>query len=71
MVDFTAVPPVLIHVGEDEIFLDDSRRFTERIGASGGLAQLHIWEGTTHVFPSSIDQFVCVGLWIRKLKTHP
>ena len=49
--DFTAVPPVLFHVGEDEILLDDSHRAAERIDASGGLAQLHIWEGMTHVFP--------------------
>lgn len=51
--DFTAVPPVLFHVGEDEILLDDSHRATERMDAAGGLAQLHIWEGMTHVFPSN------------------
>jgi epsilon-lactone hydrolase len=51
--DFNAVPPVLFHVGEDEILLDDSHRVGERIDATGGLVQIHIWEGTTHVFPSN------------------
>jgi acetyl esterase/lipase len=48
------LPPVMFHVGEDEILLDDSRRFANRIEAAGGDAQLHIWEGMTHVFPSNV-----------------
>lgn len=51
--DFNAVPPVLFHVGEDEILLDDSHRVAQRIDATGGLAQIHIWEAMTHVFPSN------------------
>ena len=38
--DFTSVPPVLFHVGEDEILLDDSHRVAELMDAAGGLAQL-------------------------------
>ena len=49
------LPPVMFHVGEDEILLDDSRRFANRIEAAGGVAQLHIWEGMTHVFPSNVS----------------
>jgi epsilon-lactone hydrolase len=49
------LPPVLFHVGEDEILLDDSRRFADRIEAAGGVSQLHIWEGMTHVFPSNLS----------------
>jgi hypothetical protein len=29
---------VMFHVGEDEILLDDSRRFANRIEAAGGVA---------------------------------
>jgi monoterpene epsilon-lactone hydrolase len=53
--EVTGLPPVLFHVGEDEILLDDSRRFANRIEAAGGIAQLHIWEGMTHVFPSNLS----------------
>jgi len=54
-VEVTGLPPVMFHVGEDEILLDDSRRFANRIDAIGGVAQLHIWEGMTHVFPSNVS----------------
>ncbi len=53
--DLTGTPPVLLHVGEDELLLDDSRRFAQRIGSPGGSAQLHVWEGMVHVFPSNLD----------------
>jgi monoterpene epsilon-lactone hydrolase len=53
--EVSGLPPVLFHVGEDEILLDDSRRFANRIEAAGGVAQLHIWEGMTHVFPSNLS----------------
>jgi acetyl esterase/lipase len=52
--EVAGLPPVMFHVGEDEILLDDSRRFANRIEAAGGDAQLHIWEGMTHVFPSNV-----------------
>ena len=53
--EVTGLPPVMFHVGEDEILLDDSRRFAKRIEAAGKVAQLHIWEGMTHVFPSNVS----------------
>ena len=53
--DLTGLPPVRLHVGEDEILLDDSRRFAERIGIVGGSAQLHVWQGMVHVFPANIE----------------
>jgi monoterpene epsilon-lactone hydrolase len=53
--NLTGLPPVRLHVGEDEILLDDSRRFAERIGIVGGSAQLHVWQGMVHVFPANIE----------------
>jgi monoterpene epsilon-lactone hydrolase len=53
--DLTGLPPVRLHVGEDEILLDDSRRFAERIGIAGGSVQLHVWQGMVHVFPANIE----------------
>jgi acetyl esterase/lipase len=52
--NMSGLPPVLFHDGEDEILLDDSRRFANRIEAEGGVAELHIWEGMTHVFVSNV-----------------
>ena len=52
--NMSGLPPVLFHVGEDEILLDDSRRFANQIEAAGGVAELHTWEGMTHVFASNV-----------------
>jgi len=55
--NLTGLPAVSIHVGEDEILLDDSRRYAERIADAGGEAGLNVWEGMTHVFPTSLGTF--------------
>lgn len=44
------LPPLLIHVGQDEILLDDSTRVAEKIKATGGEVTLKVWEGMWHVF---------------------
>ena len=53
--DLSGLPPVLVHVGEDEVLLDDSRRYQQRCEAAGGRATVHVWHGMTHVFPSSVS----------------
>jgi hypothetical protein len=40
--------------GEDEVLLDDSLRYGERIEIQGGTVQIHTWQGMTHVFPSNV-----------------
>jgi epsilon-lactone hydrolase len=52
--DLTDLPPVMLHVGEDEILLDDARRYAELLAQSGLAAELHIWEGMVHVFPANL-----------------
>jgi monoterpene epsilon-lactone hydrolase len=48
--DMSELPPTLIHVGEDEILLDDSMRYAERLEAAGGDVVVHVWKGMPHVF---------------------
>ncbi len=48
--DLHGLPPLLIHVGSDEIMLDDSMRVAERAKAAGVEVTLEIWEGLWHVF---------------------
>ncbi len=52
--DLADLPPTMIHVGEDEILLDDARRYAERLGAAGSVGELHIWQGMVHVFPANL-----------------
>jgi epsilon-lactone hydrolase len=53
--DRSGLPPVLIHVGDAEVLRDDSLRYAEgATGQSGGGVDVHVWDGMTHVFPSSL-----------------
>ena len=50
--DLHGLPPMLIHVGNDEVVLDDSIRLAERAQAAGVEVKLKVWEGMWHVFQS-------------------
>lgn len=54
--DLHGLPPLHIHVGEDEVLLDDSTRLAERARAAGVDVSLEVWEGMWHVFPTSAAQ---------------
>ena len=49
--DYTKLPPILIHVGTDEILLSDSTRLAEKAKAAGMDVQIKIWQGMWHIFP--------------------
>ena len=49
--DLTDHPPTLIHVGSDEVLLDDSIRFHSRALEAGADCRLKIWQGMWHVWP--------------------
>lgn len=51
--DLSTMPPVRIHVGDAEVLLDDSLRFAKRAEDAGLDCEVHVWQGMTHVFPSS------------------
>jgi acetyl esterase/lipase len=48
--DLSGLPPLLIHVGTDEILLDDAVRFGEKALAAGVEAQTVVWQDMFHVF---------------------
>lgn len=52
----SGLPPIRIHVGDDEVLLDDSVRFIDRAVADGVDAQLDVWEGMVHGFPGFVGQ---------------
>jgi epsilon-lactone hydrolase len=55
--DLTGLPPIRIHVGDDEVLLDDSRRYVERAVAAGVDAKLDIWTGMPHGFVTNVGGF--------------
>ena len=50
------MPPVRIHVGDDEVLLDDSLRYGERAVAASVDARVDVWIGMPHGFPGSIGR---------------
>jgi len=50
----SGLPPIRIHVGDDEVLLDDSRCYVERARAAGVDARLDVWTGMPHGFPAIV-----------------
>jgi acetyl esterase/lipase len=48
--DLSGLPPLLIHVGQDEVLLDDSTRLAERARAAGVPVELKIWPVVPHAW---------------------
>ncbi|MGC1266481.1 MAG: alpha/beta hydrolase, partial [Candidatus Acidiferrum sp.] len=44
------VPPLLIHVGADEVLRDDSTRLAERARAAGVRVELKVWPVVPHAW---------------------
>lgn len=51
--DVSGLPPMLIHVGDAEVLLDDSTRMAAKIEAAGGQVVLKVWPEMVHVWHSS------------------
>jgi len=50
----SGLPAIRVHVGDDEVLLDDSRRYVERAVAAGVDATLDVWMGMPHGFPANV-----------------
>ncbi len=50
--DLHGLPPLLIHVGNDEVLLDDSLQVAEHAKAANVSVEITVWEGMWHVFPA-------------------
>jgi acetyl esterase/lipase len=51
------LPPIRVHVGDDEVLLDDSRRYVDRAVAAGVDAELDVWMGMPHGFVTGVREF--------------
>ncbi|HEX4683397.1 MAG TPA: alpha/beta hydrolase [Gemmatimonadaceae bacterium] len=65
--ELTGLPPIRVHVGDDEVLLDDSRRYVERAVAAGVDAELDVWIGMPHGFVASVDSFNAARLALRAI----
>jgi epsilon-lactone hydrolase len=54
--ELRGLPPLLIHVGDHEVLLDDSIGVAERARAAGVDVTLEVWEEMWHVFHQTVPQ---------------
>jgi acetyl esterase/lipase len=47
---FSGLPPILIHVGQEEVLLDDARRLRARLEGAGCVARLREYRGVLHAW---------------------
>ena len=59
--ELAGLPPIRVHVGDDEVLLDDSRRYVERAVAADVDATLDVWEGMPHGFLGGIGRFAAAS----------
>jgi acetyl esterase/lipase len=50
------LPPTRVHVGDDEVLLDDSLRYVQRSVAAGVDAIVDVWDGMPHGFIGNVGQ---------------
>jgi acetyl esterase/lipase len=68
-----SLPPLLIHVGRDEVLLDDSIKLDQRAKADGVNSTLEIWDDMIHVWhafhpmlPEGKQAIARVGEFLRE-----
>lgn len=49
--NLAGLPPLLVHVGSDEVLLDDAIGLADQARAAGVSVTLEIWDGMIHVWP--------------------
>ena len=70
--DFTGFPPIMIHVGTDELLLSDSRTLIESLERDGVLYEYKEWDELWHVFqmesymPESKESFSMFGKFLNE-----
>jgi acetyl esterase/lipase len=72
--DLSGLPPMLIHVGEQEILLDDSTRLAERATAAGVSVEIETGEGLWHIWhtfapalPEANEAIARIGDFVDRL----
>jgi epsilon-lactone hydrolase len=62
---FVGLPPLRVHVGNDEVLRDDSLRYVERAVAAGTDAAVDVWEGMVHGFLGHVGHLEAADAALR------
>ena len=58
---FANLPSLRVHVGDDEVLLDDSLDYVQRAVAAGADARVDVWMGMAHGFIGRVGQLDATG----------
>lgn len=71
--DLAGLPPLLMHVGDHEVLLDDTLRFAEKARAAGVAVATRVWPGSPHVaewwhhiLPEGRRSLAEIGAFLRR-----
>jgi epsilon-lactone hydrolase len=71
--DLAGLPPTLVQASEDEILIDDARRYANKARAAGSPVELETWHGMVHVWqifvttlPEARDAFDEIGAFFER-----
>ena len=53
--DLSGLPPMLLHVGSNEVLLNDSLNLEARVRACGGQIHFKVWDSLWHVFHAHVQ----------------
>jgi len=74
--ELDGLPPLLVHVGDAEVLLDDATRFVERSRLAGVPVESEVWPEAFHVFqmlagmlPEADEAIARAGAWITERLT--
>ena len=65
--DLRGLPPILIHVGEDDFLLQDALELEAKLSAEGNQVEFKKWEGLWHVFQAFAPFFPEAGQSINAI----
>jgi monoterpene epsilon-lactone hydrolase len=60
--DLAGLVPIRVHVGDDEVLLDDSLRYVSRAVDAGADARVDVWQGMPHGFLSGVGKLAAANL---------
>jgi epsilon-lactone hydrolase len=61
------LPPVRVHLGDDEMLRDDSLHYVQRAVAAGVDAQVDVWTGMPHGFLGSFGRLEAADAALKLL----
>lgn len=67
--DLAGLPPVRVHVGDDEVLLDDALRYVARAVDAGVDARVDVWQGMPHGFTSGVGKLAAANQALAAIGT--